>query len=37
MSDLIDYGMSGLAILTLLIAVILIAIIWSAALGAPIV
>ncbi len=37
MSDLIDYGMSGIAILTLLIALVLISIIWSAALGAPIV
>ena len=36
MSDLIDYGMSGIAILTLLIALVLIAVIWSAALGSPV-
>ncbi len=35
--DLIDFSVAGLAILVLLVSVLFIAIIWSAALGSPII
>jgi|GEM_PF-3968073 hypothetical protein len=35
--DLIDFSVAGMAILVLLISVLFIAIIWSAALGSPII
>ncbi len=35
--DLIDFSVAGLAILVLLVSVLFIVIIWSAALGSPII
>ncbi|CAA9241015.1 MAG: hypothetical protein AVDCRST_MAG77-1538 [uncultured Chloroflexi bacterium] len=36
MMDLVDFAMSGVAILVLLLAAAFVVIIWSAALGSPI-